>query len=313
MKRIAITGGSGFVGANLARRLLRDGHEVHLLLRPGHAHWRLAEIQADVRLHIVDFENAAEVTRAVAAIRPEWIFHLAAYGAYPTQADLFQMVRTNIIGLMNLVNAGLAADCEAFVNAGSSSEYGFKDHAPPETELLEPNSHYAVTKASATMFCTYTARTRGVRIPTLRLYSVYGPYEEPARLIPTLIRRGLDGKLPPLVNPKIARDYVHSDDVSDAFILAAGQQSPDPGAVYNVGTGVQTTLEEVVGIVRRLMDIPEEPRWGSMPSRIWDTSSWVCENSKIARDLGWKPSLSLEDGLLHTIAWMRAHRDLYPA
>jgi nucleoside-diphosphate-sugar epimerase len=307
MKRVALTGAAGFVGANLARRLLRDGHEVHLLVRPGHAEWRVAELRGAAQFHLIDFSNAAEVSRIVDSIRPEWIFHLAAYGAYSDQTDLPRMVQTNIVGTMNLVNACVAAGFEAFVNAGSSSEYGFKDHAPRETEVLEPNSHYAVTKASAALFCSYSARSRNVRIPTLRLYSVYGPYEEPTRLIPTLIRLGLEGKLPPLVNPNTAHDYVHADDVVEAFLLAA-EPGGDPGAIYNVGTGVQTSLEEAVRVARRLMDIESEPQWGSMPGKIWDTNCWVCDNAKILTELGWKPRLSFEEGLRKTIDWTLASR-----
>ncbi len=305
MKRVALTGGTGFVGANLARRLLLDGHEVHLLIRQGHAEWRIAEIRNSARLHVLDFSNPEDVFKTLKGIRPDWIFHLAAYGAYSSQAELSQMVQTNVIGTMNLVNACLAIGFEAFVNTGSSSEYGFKNHAPSETECLEPNSHYAVTKASATLFCSYTARSQNVHIPTLRLYSVYGPYEEPTRLIPTLIRYGLEGKLPPLVNPNIARDYVYIDDVIQAFLLAAKCPDSDAGAAYNVGTGIQTSLAEVVSTVRRFLNIKAEPEWGSMPARIWDTNSWVCDKRKIERVLGWKPRVSLEGGLLQTIEWTR--------
>lgn len=310
MKRVALTGGTGFVGANLARRLLLDGHDVHLLVRPGHAEWRIAEIRRIARLHILDFLNPEEVSRTLKEIRPDWIFHLAAYGAYSSQTVLSRMVETNIIGTMNLVNACLETGFEAFVNTGSSSEYGFKNIAPSETEFLEPNSHYAVSKASATLFCTYTGRSQKVHIPTLRLYSVYGPYEEPSRLIPTLIRFGLEGKLPPLVNPNIARDYVYTDDVIQAFLLAAMHPSPDFGAVFNVGTGIQSSLREVVGIIRRILNIQAEPVWGSMPERIWDTNSWVCDRTKIESVLGWKPRVSFEDGLLQTIQWMRSSRNI---
>ena len=312
MKRVAITGGTGFVGANLTRRVLRDGHEVHLLVRPGHAEWRIAEIRSATRLHVIDFSNAEEVFKTLKEVRPDWIFHLAAYGAYSSQTDLSRMAQTNIIGTMNLVNACMATGFESFVNAGTSSEYGYKDHAPAETECLEPNSHYAVTKASATLFCSYTARCKNVPIPTLRLYSVYGPYEQPTRLIPTLVRFGLEGKLPPLVNPNTARDYVHTEDVVEAFLLAAQDPGSDCGAIYNVGTGIQTSMEEVVSIARRIMNIQAEPEWGTMPDRIWDTNSWVCDNSKIERVLGWKPRLSFEEGLLQTVEWMRSNRSITP-
>src|SRR5205085_63861 len=137
--------------------------------------------------------------------------------------DLRRMIQTNLLGTVNLVEACIAAGCAAIVNTGSSSEYGFKDHAPTETEWLEPNSHYAVTKASATLFCHYTAQHWEGLLPTLRLYSVYGPYEEPSRLLPTVILHGLQNRLPPLVNPEIARDYIAVDDVCDAYLLAATQ------------------------------------------------------------------------------------------
>src|SRR5678815_5617951 len=157
MARTLVTGGTGFVGANLARRLLADGHEVHLLVRPGHAKWRIDEIRNDVRLHQKQLADPAAVATVVRLARPEWIFHLAAHGAYPSQSDVQEMVRTNVTGTVNLVQAALAVSVGAFVHTGSSSEYGFKDHAPSETEWLEPNSAYAVTKAAATHYCRQVA------------------------------------------------------------------------------------------------------------------------------------------------------------
>jgi UDP-glucose 4-epimerase len=303
MKRIILTGASGFVGANLARRLLRDGHELHLLLRREHHHWRIEAIQNDAQLHVTNLSDEESLVRIVGSIRPEWIFHLAAYGAYSTQTDLRRMVETNILGTMNLVEACLKTGFEAFINTGSSSEYGYKDHAPTEDEPLEPNSHYAVTKASATLFCRHTARSRQVQLPTLRLYSVYGPYEEPSRLMPTLVVRGLSGKLPPLVNPETARDFVYVDDVVEAYLLAAMRPGDEDGAIYNVGNGVQTTLGEVVEVARRVMNIKIEPEWDSMPARQWDTDVWVADNSKIRNKLGWQPRFTLEQGLRAIVNW----------
>lgn len=307
MKRIILTGGTGFIGTNLVRRLLKEGHDLHLLVRPSYKPWRIEEIKNDVHLHVVDLANAVALNSVVEQIRPDWIFHLAVYGAYPFQSDVQQMVQTNIVGTINLVEACLRTGFEVFVNTGTSSEYGFKDHAPPETEFLEPNSNYAVTKASATLFCRYTAQSQRVHLPTLRLYSVYGPYEESTRLMPTLIRHGLKGELPPLVNQDVAHDYVYVEDVVEAYLLAATKPSQEPGAVYNVGTGIQTSLRKVVEVARRVMGIAVEPKWGSMPNRNWDTGVWIADNRKIRETLGWQPRYSFEEGFRLTEEWFRQH------
>ncbi len=305
MKRVVLTGASGFIGANLARRLLEDGHEVHLLVRPGYARWRLEAIHADLHIHEIHLGNEESVAHGVSLSRPDWVFHLAAHGAYSSQTDVRRMIQTNILGTVNLVEASLKVGFEAFVNTGSSSEYGGKDHAPCETEWLEPNSSYAVSKACATQFCRYMAQSRHVHIPTLRLYSVYGPYEEPTRLMPTLIIRGLNGELPPLVNAEISRDFVYMKDVEEAYILAASRPNQEPGAIYNVGTGLCTPMHEMVEMVRRVMGIAVEPQWGSMPDRQWDTKVWVSDNRKIKDTLGWKPHYTVEQGFRRMVAWLR--------
>ena len=303
MKRVLLTGATGFVGANLTRRLLQDGHEVHLLVRRGYSAWRIEAIREDVRLYEVDLGDEQALTLVVAQIRPDWVFHLAAHGAYSWQTDLQRIVNTNIIGTINLVETCMKTGFETFVNTGTSSEYGFKNYAPSEKDWLEPNSYYAVTKSSATLYCRYVAKSRNVRLYTLRLYSVYGPYEEPQRLMPTLVVYGLRGELPPLVNPDTARDYVYVDDVSEAYLLAATQSNQELGAVYNVGRGVQICLREVVQVVRQVMGIDTEPQWGSMPNRQWDTNVWVSNNQRICRELGWQPRYTFEQGFRLMVNW----------
>lgn len=310
MKYIIITGATGFVGANLVRRLLHDGHEIHLLVRQSYTPWRIEGIRADVHLHEVNLADEDALARVVAQIRPDWVFHLATYGAYSWQTDLRSMVQTNIVGTINLVKVCLKAGFDAFVNTGSSSEYGFKDHAPSETEWLQPNSYYAVTKASATLFCRYTAQSRGVHLVTLRPYSVYGPYEEPTRLIPTLIVRGLNDELPPLVNPDVARDYVYVEDIIEAYLRAATQPNQEPGAIYNVGMGVQTSIRDVLDTARRIMGITVEPKWGSMANRMWDTKIWVADNRKILKELCWQPRYTFEQGLRLTVNWFHENPSL---
>jgi UDP-glucose 4-epimerase len=304
VKRCFITGASGFVGANLVRRLLADGHQAHVALRPGHQPWRLQEIASSLQVHSVDIANADQVRQAIQQLRPEWVFHLAAYGAYSSQTGLARMVDVNVKGTAALLDACSETGVEAFVHTGSSSEYGYKDHAPHEDEVLEPNSPYAITKAAATHYCQFAARTTGINAIAVRLYSIYGPYEEPARLIPTLVAHGLRGLLPPLVSPATARDFVYVDDAVDALVQIA-QKARTPGVIYNLCSGIQTTMATVVATARQLMGIAVEPVWSTMQQRSWDTDIWIGSPEKLARAIGWRTTISFEAGLQKTIDWSR--------
>lgn len=310
MKRVILTGATGFIGVNLADRLLREGHQVHLLVRPGYAQWRLGGIKSHVSVHESALEDSQKLPGIIAAVKPEWIFHLAAYGAYSWQTDTALMVQTNIMGTIKLLEACLKGGFEAFINTGSSSEYGSRNRAPAEREWLDPNSCYAVTKAAGTHFCRYAAQSAKAHVTTLRLYSVYGPYEEPGRFIPALILNGLGGKLPPLAAPDSAHDYVYVEDVCDAYLLAASRRDIGRGAVYNVGTGVQTTLRSAVETARCAMRVKDEPKWGSMRSRLWDSAVWVCDSRLIQRELGWKPRFSFAQGFQKTVEWFSARPEL---
>lgn len=309
MKTVLLTGGTGFVGANLARRLLTQGHRVHLLVRPTYRPWRLVEVLSDLSLHEADLGDREQVTGLFRQVRPEWVFHLAAYGAYSAQTGADAMVRTNLVGTWHLLEAGLALGFEAFVQAGSSSEYGWKQAPACEDDRLEPNSDYAVTKAAATLLGESLARRHGARVTTLRLYSVYGPWEEPTRFLPTLIAHGLEKRLPPLVDPAVARDFVHVDDVCEAFLRAAVAGSLP--AIVNVGTGTQTTIGQVVDLARRTFGIASEPTWGTYPRRAWDTTSWVADTVRMRRDLGLSPR-PLTEGFAETVDWARQHRGTLP-
>ena len=310
-KNILLTGGTGFVGANLARRLLQEGHTLHLLVRREYKDWRVKDLLPHLQIHVVDMLDSRLLNAEVAAIRPEWVFHLATYGAYSWQEDLHQAVQTNFLGTVNVVEACRKAGFEVFVNTGSSSEYGFKDHAPAENEWIDPNSYYAVTKASATLFCRYIAKRYNLCIRTLRLYSVYGPYEEPDRLIPKVILHGLKGQLPPLVNPDIVRDFVYVQDVENAYLLLASHSSGGVGAVYNLGTGIQTSLRDVVILAQQVFSLSAEPQWGTMPNRQWDTNVWQANNTSL-RKIGWEPDYTFEKGFRETVAWFQTHPELLP-
>ncbi len=305
--RALVTGAGGFVGANLVRRLQRDGHEVHATCRPRSDRRRLIGLDG-LFVHEVELGIPGAATTLVRDVSPEWIFHLAAHGAYSWQTNARQICQANLLATIELVDTAEREPVQAFVHAGSSSEYGFKDHPPDEHERPEPNSTYAVAKAAATMYCSHRASAGGLPAVTLRLYSVYGALEDPRRLVFALLKRGLEGGLPPLVAPETARDFVYVEDVCDALVRAAERADVTAGEIYNVGSGRQTTLRELVGHVRELLSIPVEPDWGSHPQRTWDTNVWCACTERIARDLGWSATTEVGEGLRRTISWMDTTR-----
>lgn len=294
--RALVTGAAGFVGANLVRHLLQEGHEVHLTVRRGGDRWRLAALEAAAE-HDVDLAAPGAAVELVERVSPQWVFHLAAHGAYSWQTDARRICEDNLIATIELARAAERAGVTAFVHAGSSSEYGFKDHPANENERVDPNSAYAVSKVAATHYCRHRAHQGSLPAVTLRLYSVYGAMEDRRRLVWTLLSEGLCRRLPPLVSPETARDFVYVGDVCEAFVLAAERAGQVGGAVYNVGGARQITLRELVRHVRELLEIACEPSWETHEQREWDTDRWCADTSRIAAELGWAAKTDIRTGL----------------
>ncbi|MDB5195571.1 MAG: hypothetical protein JWO84_755 [Parcubacteria group bacterium] len=304
--KVFITGIAGFVGAGLARALLTDGVEVHGLVRPSSDLWRLADIKDQLHLHSGDLLDALSVQKALQESRPDTIFHLSVYGAYPTQKDKDLILRSSLGATMTLLDAAKEAGVGMVVNTGSSSEYGTKDHPMREDELIEPNSYYAVGKAAQTLYCQQFAREEKLPIVTLRLFSVYGPYEEPTRFIPTLIEKMRANEDVPLADPTVARDFIYLDDVVDAY-RAAALKPELSGEVLNIGTGTQHTLQEAFDTAVALTGSSSKALAGAYGNRTFDTPVWVADMEKTTTRLGFKPAHTLEAGLAKTIEWANEH------
>ena len=303
-RTVLVTGGAGFVGSSIARRLVDQGADVHLLFRPGSDLWRIRDYQSRSHLHEADLLDEPRTRKVFLSVNPEAVLHLAAYGGHPDERDADRILRTNILGFWNVLRACEPTRCELVVNAGSSSEYGFKSHATRETDLLEPNSFYAVSKGAATLLGRYASGLGRCSIATLRLFSVYGPYEEPSRLIPTLIQRSLLGQPLDLVDPETGRDFVFIDDVVQAF-TSWDRLRDLKGDPVNIGSGIQSTVRRALETVLELTGSQSLVRWNRMPPRIWDTNIWVSDISQARARLDWTPIVSFREGIKRTIDWYR--------
>jgi nucleoside-diphosphate-sugar epimerase len=300
---VLVTGGGGFVGCCAARRLLEEGFDVHVLLRPDSGAWRLEDVMHRLVVHRVDLADAEAVQATVRKATPAAILHMAAYGTYEWQAEGRRIIESNVLGSLNLLEASLTAGVRVFVNAGSSSEYGYKSEPMRETDRPEPNSIYGVAKAAQTHLAALMARKTSMAVVTFRLFSVYGPWEEPSRLLPTIIRRARAGLPLEMAAPDTARDFVYVDDVLRA-VLDFKRLTGMRGDVINIGSGVQSTLKDVVDAVLGVVGGHSEVRWGEMPARRWDTNRWQADVSKARAILGWSPRYSLFEGVAQMAQWM---------
>lgn len=305
-----ISGISGFVGAGLARHLLTEGVEVHGMVRESSNLWRLEDIKGDLHLHIGDLLDKDSVTRAIANAKPDVVFHLAVYGAYPTQKDADLILSTSLLSTLHLLNAAKEVGVGMFVNTGSSSEYGTKDHPMREDERIDPNSYYAVGKAAQTLLCQQFARQEKLPVVTLRLFSVYGPHEEPGRLVPAVIVNALQGKDIALADPRIARDFIYLEDVAAAY-LAAAKKPELSGEVLNLGSGTQHTLKELVDAIMVITNSTSESVVGAYEKRSFDTYTWVGDMKKTKSLLGFTPRHSFQEGLTKSVAWFTQHGTYY--
>ncbi len=300
---VFIFGGSGFIGANLFNTILQYRSDCYAITHNPRDAWRLKLLNIPLPniLHC-DINYKKSVEAVFEEYHPKTIFNLSAYGAYSKQNNSNLIYETNVVGTLNILEQ--CKGIHAYIHAGSSSEYGLNSTNPSENSELMPNSHYSVSKISVSYLLKYFAQQQQLPCLNLRLYSIYGPWEEPDRLIPKLVDFGLQNNYPPLADPDTSRDFVYVDDCVEAFIDAANHvNASNAGESINIGSGQKVTLKQLGAISRELFNIDTEPQWGNMPNRKWDTADWVGNYEKAECLINWRPVTSLEQGLKKFSEW----------
>ena len=193
------------------------------------------------------------------------------------------------------------------INVGSSSEYGASDKPMSENDTLKPNRVYGVAKVAQTHLANLFASTTQTAMTTFRLFSVYGPWDDPTKVIPTLISYARRRQPVPFSAPAVARDFVYVDDVVDA-VLAFDKLSSHRGGIFNIGTGTQTTLLDLVTIASEFYDREVKVCWSQQMSNAWDATCWRADITKTRTALGWQASHQIRDGFALTARWMEEYQ-----
>ena len=279
---ILVVGASGFIGSNLMN-YLSFRKDVYGISRRGPI--------------CVDITNYGHLEHIIKEIKPRTIFNLTTYGGSSAQTDSTQIYNINYMGANNLLRILKEIGYDAFIQAGSQSEYGLNCAGPLEEDRLIPNSDYAVAKIGVSYLINYYGKALGFPCAHLRLYSIYGPGEGETRLMPKMVAYGMNKNYPPLADADVTHDFVYIDDCIEALVLAAEKIKCVKGEAINVATGVATSLRDVALTAKKVFDIPHDPVFGTMPNRKWDLTNWYGEPAKAQAYLGWKYKTTLEEGM----------------
>jgi nucleoside-diphosphate-sugar epimerase len=304
--KVLVTGGGGFVGSHTVDRLLADGDDVRVLdnFATGRRE-NLLDVRSDIELVEGDIQSYERVSNAVRGC--EIVIHEAALPSVPRSVqDPLTSNATNVTGTLNVLLASRDAGVERVVYASSSSIYGANPELPKHEALLpQPISPYAVAKLAGEGFCRSFWEVFGLETVALRYFNVFGPRQDPlsqyAAVIPNFVTALMNGR-PPRVfgDGEQSRDFTYVGNVVEGNVLA--MHAPGVGGrVFNVAAGRRTSLNGLLRTLERLTGRHIEPSYED--PRPGDVRHSQADVSAAERDLGFRPEISLEEGLRLTLDW----------
>jgi UDP-glucose 4-epimerase len=311
--RALVTGGAGFIGSNLVDALLDRGDEVAVIddLSTGKRENLTGALARGADLHVIDIRDGAQLREAIAGARPDIVFHLAA------QMDVRKSIEDpawdagiNVVGTINVLEASRLAGVGRVVNTSTGGAiYGEVDVMPtPESVPPRPMSAYGQSKFCAEAYCGWSERLYGLPSVTLRYGNVYGPRQDPhgeAGVIAIFCGKLIAGERPRIFGDgRQTRDYAYVGDIVAANLAAAAH--PEAHGAYNVGTGVESSVLEVVAALREAAGIGEgefEPEFA--PGRPGELQRSSLDVTRARAELGFSAETDLVSGLRSTLEWAR--------
>jgi len=305
--KILVTGGAGFIGSHVSDALLEAGHEVHIIddLSGGSAE----NIHSDAQFHQLDIRSP-EVKQLWQNEQFETLYHFAAQmDVRKSVADPSYDADVNIRGLINLMEAGRDNSLRKVVFASTGGAiYGEPDYVPQdEQHVMQPLSPYGIAKLSSEKYLFFYSDTYSIPFVALRYGNVYGPRQNPhgeAGVVAIFSERLLDGEQPVINGDgRQTRDYVFVSDIVDANLKALSHEG---SGIFNIGTGVETDVVELFSILRDEL-APEAPIEHG-PGKAGEQKRSVLSYDLAASELGWRPNVDVNEGLVTTAEWFRNRR-----
>ena len=289
MKRVLVTGPSGFIGTHCLRRLLQGDCEIHAVNRNGHG-----EPSARVTWHAGDLREVDQILPLIAKIRPTHLLHgawIATPGLYSHSPENFAWLKSTIV----LADAFGAHGGARFLGLGSSAEYDPGEVPCVEDETpIRPATIYGKCKAASWLVVQAAAQRHGFSAAWGRLFLPYGPGDPPQRLIPSLLAALRSGQPIQTTHGQQQRDFIYAP---DAAYLLVGLLLTDEAGAFNIGTGRATTVRAVVEYLASHCGRPDLPQFGAKLLAPGEPAVLVADMSKVRRRLSWSPQTDIYDGL----------------
>jgi len=308
-KKALVTGGNGFIGSHIVNKLVKSGCTVNVMIRDSSDTWRLEEVKDSINLIRLDIRDSDILRKHMARIKPDYIFHMAAYGVDSRQKDYITAAETNIIGTLNIVNAAAKVGCMKLINTGTSMQYGNKSYPISEEDYYEPTNIYGSTKGATTIIAHQNARANNLDIATIIPFGVFGEKEGSHKFFPYVILSAIEEKTVGLSPCEQYRDYCYIENIIDGFMMAAASELKDE--IYNIGSGRAFKLKYYVESIISRFGTAEKVIYGAVDYRKNDLWNPQPDLTKISTLLGWKPKVSLEEGIDRTIEWFRKNHRKY--
>ncbi len=301
-EKILITGTTGFIGNQLARRLTNK-YEVHTLER--YVTGRYTLNNDNIINHYANLTDYNKVRQVIREVQPQRVIHLASISAVSFSYDNYiEVNQVNYLGSLNLAEACRQEvnNFKQFIFAGTSEEYGMtlqdKNDKLTETSLLKPNSPYAVSKVAVDNYLQYMGMAYKFPYTIMRPFNTYGRLHNNHFLIERTISQMLNAnnKKVYLGDPTPIRDWVYVDDHIDAYVLAL-QTKKAIGETFNIATTIGWTIEDTVDLIAYHTEFEGQIIWNNTPPRPLDATILIGDNSKAKKILKWKPEYDLEKGI----------------
>ncbi len=292
-----VTGGVGFIGAAVVRLLHARGDEVRVIVRPDTPASRIGALPEGTTIHRGDLADPSTASKALEPSRPEVVIHAAASSGHArTSEQRMAAWRDDVIGTAALLEALRPSLPDRFVHVGSSLVYRPSSGPLGEDSALGPETFRGATKLAAATAVEQWSLETGIPAVVVRPFSVYGPGQHETRVIPVLLGSLASGSPFAIASAEPRRDFVHVDDVARCIVLAASRPGDDV-PVLNVGTGVETSIKELISLAERITGRTVVPTKDPYPPPVPNRPHWRADSRLAAAVLGWTANISLEDGL----------------